>query len=120
MRTVPEILDSIDGALADYAVSKDAMRWKPPPEDPEPEVCATVDPGDGGRLHIGAPALYVAVRPDMSQFEATMQQALGMLAPLKSLAALLATANQDRARRISAMHSDYARRRKARIRRPHG
>jgi hypothetical protein len=31
-----DILDAIDGALFDYATSKDAMRWQPPEEQPEP------------------------------------------------------------------------------------
>lgn len=37
MVIVADILDTIDGALFDFATSKDAMRWQPP-EDREPEA----------------------------------------------------------------------------------
>lgn len=30
------VLEAIDGALADWALSKDAMRWSPEPEDAPP------------------------------------------------------------------------------------
>lgn len=34
-RTADEVLDAIDGALDDWAVSDDAMRWVPPEERPQ-------------------------------------------------------------------------------------
>lgn len=52
---MPDILDAIDGALADYGTSDDAMRWNP---DPPRMIC---DGGDvlwperwqvGGTCHV--------------------------------------------------------------------
>lgn len=41
-----DILDSIDGALFDFEVSKDAMRWSPPEEQP-PRIV-----GPGGQAYV--------------------------------------------------------------------
>jgi hypothetical protein len=102
------ILDTIDGALADYAASGDAMRWVPP----------------GERTASAAPA-WTTVTLDIGAFEAAMRQVGEVLAGLmrpwvdfsKSLMPVVEALNEVRAARVSAMHREYRRRAVARRRR---
>jgi hypothetical protein len=55
-----DILDAIDGALDDYATSKDAMRWVPPEDQPEPLVPTAMIPA--------------SINVDLSGFIRGMQQ----------------------------------------------
>jgi len=41
---MPDILDTIDGALTDYGTSPDAMRWSPEPEAANPGPHLYVEP----------------------------------------------------------------------------
>lgn len=110
------ILSTIDGALRDYALSGDAMRWAPP----------------------GTPASQLPARPaaitvefDTGPFMAALADAAaaagrliaGMARALKPLAAVAATiteADASHRAQMRAMHVEYARRRKARTRRKRG
>jgi hypothetical protein len=107
-----EILDSIDGALSDYATSKDAMRWAPPESQPETEPCPyagfTVD------LNIDVEPFARAFADYAASFARVMSSSFSGF--------LLAAGEADRehAAALSAMHRDYDRRRRARLRRKRG
>jgi hypothetical protein len=110
-----DILDVIDGALADYATSDDAMRWMPPDSRaPEP---------------IAAPPVTVDIRLNVEPFAAELQrvgealiaamqpwaEAFGKL--FRELAPAVQVINDAHREHMSAVHREYARRQKARKRR---
>lgn len=111
-----DILEVIDGALADYATSGDAMRWAPPGSVPEPDardpvavrffLGADLEPFVAGIRQIGE-ALIAALQP--------WAEAADRL--FRELAPAVQVVNDAHREHLSAMHREYARRQKARRRR---
>ena len=128
MGAVPgDILEAIDGALADYAVSYDAMRWCPDGKEPP---CVS---GDGyTRSGTGPqewPAVEFILNVDVSQCARVIEQmaaafaelGIAVIGALKGFAALTAqpdlTPGNGSPGPLCINGQEYARRRQARRRR---
>jgi len=111
-----DILEVIDGALADYATSNDAMRWAPPGSVPEPDAC---DP-EAVRFYLGADLeLFVAGLREIGEVMIAAMQfwgdAVGKL--FRELAPTVQVINDAHRARMSEIHREYSRRCRARRRR---
>lgn len=106
-----DILDTIDGALQDYAATQEAMRWTPPglprlTGDRAPRLDET--PADT------LAAVYEAALAAVAPMAKSINSLIAALVPA---AGTIAEARERHRREISAMHAEYHRRRKARGRR---
>lgn len=139
------ILDTIENTLLDYHVSMDAMRWTPP-EKHEPEAPQVTAPAIRGDVYVGTPdggmvplgrfeGLVLSAGDRAPRLDEDPSVALGCLChgvvteeqygdtmaavfgEIFALAGAIFEEHRQRRHRISAMRSDYHRRRKARARR---
>ena len=130
--TTDAVLDSIDGALRDYATSADAMRWSPHPENVAPErEMVRIQLGD----FVDLAALAEFTRQLNAMFAELTRYAGVAVVPFVKLAGLIAHAAlaEDRKHRIRCREcnpagnpppfpggTEYNRRRRARARRRRG